>query len=221
MLNYIDKIGDWNPQLLRELKGRFKFFPVAIALAASLVTQLMIFIYQLADYPSSEYSLYSKYCKVKKVRNLYPELKFCPKAQIDFQLWWRDHWEYIFLFLSIIFIFILLVGGTYLIVNDLAQEERRGTLNFIRLSPQSETSVFIGKMLGVPALIYLVVFAAIPFHILAGIMANIAFSYILFFYLILVASCIFFYSIASLFGIFGGATFSGFKPWLASGVVLM
>ena len=221
MLNLIDKIGDWNPQLLRELKGRLKPFPVIIAIVTSLATQLIIFLAKFRDFPGENYRAYSKYCKVRELRKLNPELRYCPTNQIDMQLWWRDHWEYMYLALSVIFIFTLLVAGTYLIVNDLSQEERHGTLNFIRLSPQSETSIFIGKLLGVPVLIYLLVFAAIPFHIVTGKFANIAFSHISLFYLVLLASCIFFYSIAVLFGIFGGSALSGFKPWLASGLVFM
>ncbi|MEL6456835.1 MAG: hypothetical protein AAFQ91_01115 [Cyanobacteria bacterium J06621_15] len=221
MLNSIDKIGDWNPQLSRELKGRLKPFPVIIAIVTSLATQLIIFLYQLREFPGEYDSLYNKYCKLKKIRNSYPNLNYCPTNQIDMQLWWRDHWEYMFLALSVIFIFTLLVAGTYLIVNDLSQEERKGTLNFIRLSPQSETSIFTGKLLGVPVLIYLVVLSAIPFHIMTGKFANIAFSHISLFYLMLLASCICFYSIAVLFGIFGGSVLSGFKPWLASGLVFI
>ena len=42
MLNLIDKIGDWNPQLFRELKGRLKNSYVAIALFISLAPQILI-----------------------------------------------------------------------------------------------------------------------------------------------------------------------------------
>ena len=221
MINLIDKVGDWNPQLLRELKGRLKFFPVAIALVTSLATQLIIFLYQLRELPNENYYIRGKYCLFTNIPKSDPTIRFCPANQIDMQLWWRDHFEYMFLALGVIFIFTLLVAGTYLIVNDLAREERRGTLNFIRLSPQSEASIFTGKLIGVPALIYLIVFAAIPLHIFTGQFAGIALSDILFFYITLVASCIFFYSIALLFGIFGGPILSGFKPWLASGLVLL
>ena len=31
LVTYIDKIGDWNPQLIRELKGRFKVRNLSIA----------------------------------------------------------------------------------------------------------------------------------------------------------------------------------------------
>ncbi|MEH1864384.1 MAG: ABC transporter permease subunit [Nostoc sp.] len=239
MPNFIDKIGDWNPQLLRELKGRLKFFNVAIAVATSLLLQLVVFLYQLREFPDDQYSLTNTYCRLSQVyqrqqNQIYqqsdqyqiPNLSdlltknICPQNQIDWQLWWRDHWEYIFLTLSVIFVFTLLVAGTYLLINDLAKEESRGTLNFIRLSPQSETSILTGKLLGVPSLVYLVILVAVPLHLLAGRSAEIAFSYILSYYAILVASCIFFYNSALLFGLIS-RLFSGFQPWLGSGAVLL
>jgi ABC-type Na+ efflux pump permease subunit len=269
MLNLIDKIGDWNPQLLRELKGRLKIFPVAIAFIISLLGQLILFLFHLREFPGEKYSLIGQYCTVSKsytqqqdalslqintlntaisnfkiakasttgsLLDLQTELKsanaksqalnkyisenFCPTNQLDMQLWWRDHWEYIFLSLSVIFIFTLLVAGTYLLINNLANEERRGTLNFIRLSPQSEVNVLIGKLLGVPILVYLVTLVAVPLHLYAGRSANIAFSYIFSFYAVLVASCLFFYSAALLFGLVC-RWFSNFQPWLGSGSVLV
>ncbi|MBN3893300.1 MAG: ABC transporter permease [Nostoc sp. JL31] len=239
MLNLIDKIGDWNPQLFRELKGRLKFFNVAIAVATSLLLQVVVFLYQLRDFPDERYSLTGTYCRLRQVYELqqkqaYQESNqstindlndfllnnFCPQNQIDWQLWWRDHWEYIFLTFSVIFVFTLLVAGTYLLINDLAKEESRGTLNFIRLSPQSETSILSGKLLGVPSLVYLVILVAVPLHMLAGRSAKIAFSYIFSYYAILIASCLFFYSAALLFGLVT-RWFSGFQPWLGSGAVLL
>ncbi|WGV26249.1 ABC transporter permease subunit [Halotia branconii] len=269
MVNLIDKIGDWNPQLLRELKGRLKVFHVIVAVAISLITQLGIFLYQFGDFPGEKYSMSGTYCnlssgylqqqnsvsqlinQVQQKINLYSgnknydlaklqELKtqlaslnlkhtnlhktlyqqYCPSEQINMQLWWQDHWKYIFLSLSVIFVFTLLVAGTYLLINNLGQEEQRGTLNFIRLSPQSEVSVLTGKMLGVPIVIYLIVLAALPLHLWAGISAKIALSAIFSFYLIIVASCTFFYSAALLFGLISHWV-TGFQPWIASGAVLM
>ncbi|MEH2420869.1 MAG: ABC transporter permease subunit [Nostoc sp.] len=239
MPNLIDKIGDWNPQLLRELKGRLKFFNVAIAVATSLLLQLVVFLYQLREFPDDKYSLNSTYCSLPQTYEqpenpVLQELNqsktadlndlisnnICPQNEIDWQLWWRDHWEYIFLTFSVIFVFTLLVAGTYLLINDLAKEETRGTLNFIRLSPQSETSILTGKLLGVPSLIYLIILVAVPLHLWAGHSANIAFSYILSYYAILAASCIFFYSAALLFGLVS-RWFSGFQPWLGSGAVFL
>ncbi len=67
MLNLIDKIGDWNPQLFRELKGRLKFFNVATAIATSLLLQLVVFLYQLREFPNDEYSLTSTYCRFRQL----------------------------------------------------------------------------------------------------------------------------------------------------------
>ena len=226
MLKNIDKIGDWNPQLLRELKGRLKPFPVIIAIVTSLATQLILFLYELRDFPDldsqKDISINEKYCNLlNPVKDRYSSWMSCPPNEINMQLWWKDHFGYMFQSLTIIFLFTLLIAGTYLIINDLSQEERKGTLNFIRLSPQSEVSIFAGKMLGVPVLIYLVCIAAIPFHIFTGISGNVPIVNILFFYLTLIATCTFFYSLASLFGIFGGKALSGFKPWLGSGFILL
>ena len=273
IINFIEKLGDWNPQLLRELKGRLKVFPAVIAIVTSLLVQLVVFLYQLRELPGENYSNYAQYCKVgltfeqariklerelsiqyqqlqeqfrryssssefdqvklEQVKSQITEVKykqhhihqtlsnqFCPLDQIDMQMWWRDHWQYIFLSLSVFFIFTLLVAGTYLLINNLATEERHGTLNFIRLTPQSETSILSGKMLGVPILIYLVILTAAPLHFLAGSAANIPTSYILSFWAVLAACCIFFYSAALLFGLCC-RWFSGFQPWLGSGTVLL
>ncbi|MCC5642261.1 ABC transporter permease [Nostoc sp. CHAB 5824] len=269
MPNLIDRIGDWNPQLLRELKGRLKFFNVAIAVVTSLLLQSVVFLYQLRELPGEKYSLIGTYCHLREIYNQqysklgqqenffsqqlnnYRQIKpsnptiltklnkqhqeatttfnkfqeylsnnYCPQNDIDWQLWWRDHWEYIFLSFSVVFVFTLLVAGTYLLINDLAKEETRGTLNFIRLSPQSETNILTGKLLGVPSLIYLIILVAVPLHLWAGHSAQIAFSYIFSYYAILTASCIFFYSAALLFGLVS-PWFSGFQPWLGSGAVLL
>lgn len=269
LVNFIDKVGEWNPQLFRELKGRLKPFNVLFAVVSSLLLQLVVFLFQLREYPGEEYSLRGSYCRLSTVlqqqeQDLYqqqsllnqklanyrqiklsdssiiPNLQvqiqqvdtqlsnlrdqlskgLCPPSEIDWQMWWRDHWEYIFLSFSVIFIFTLLVAGTYLLISDLAKEEQRGTLNFIRLSPQTETSILTGKILGVPSLIYLFVLTAIPLHFWAGHSANIASSYILSYYSVIIACCGFFYSAALLFGLVS-RWFSSFQPWLGSGGVLL
>lgn len=217
MLNFVDRLGEWNPQMFRELKGRLKFFNVAIAVASSLLLQLVIFLYQFGDIPDEYYHRSERYCLLPKKNDPY---SFCPLNQINWPLWWQDHYGYIFISLTIIFIFTLLVAGTYLLISDLAKEEKRGTLNFIRLSPQSGTSILTGKMLGVPSLIYLFIFLAIPLHLWAGISANIAITHIFSYYAILAASCTFFYSAALLFGLIS-RLFSSFQPWLGSGAVLL
>jgi hypothetical protein len=113
----------------------------------------------------------------------------------------------------------LLVAGTYMLVSDLDKEERRGTLNFIRLSPQSANTIFIGKILGVPILLYLAAILVIPLHLYSGLTAEIPLHEILGFYMAIAASCSLFYSTAMLFGL-TTSWLGGFQPWLASGIAL-
>jgi ABC-type transport system involved in multi-copper enzyme maturation permease subunit len=135
---------------------------------------------------------------------------------INWQLWWKD----VFVWLSIIGIFGLLVVGTYMLIDDLSKEEHRGTLNFLRLTPVSNQSILIGKLLGVPIILYLVVFLALPLHWAAGFSGQIPLNLILGFYSVLGASCLFFYSAALLFGLVGN-WLGGFQAWLGSGMVLI
>lgn len=267
-MNLVDQIGEWNPQFFREIKGRLKPFNIIVVVTISLFSQLILFLYQLREFPGDEYPLTANYCNLRsfydkqrkelsgKVNNLYSYLdaaqrekkldtakikdlqenidvaqsklsnfekfldkNFCPLDKINMQDWWQDHWGYIFLTISVVLIFVLLVGGTYLLISNLAQEERQGTLNFLRMTPQPEGSILIGKMLGVPILIYLTVLLAIPLHLWSGNSAKIATGNISSFYIILGASCIFFYSAAILFALVS-RWLGGFQPWLGSGAVL-
>ncbi len=217
IINLVDKVGEWNPQLFRELKGRMKLMNVAIAVTSSLLLQLGIVLFQLGNFPDENYSVYGEYCLFQKRRD---GNEICPPDKIDWSSWWVEHWQHIFISMSMFFVFALLVAGTYLLISDLAKEEHRGTLNFIRLSPQSETTILTGKLIGVPSLIYLFIATAIPLHFWAGISAEIDISHIFSYYTILSASCIFFYSAALLFGLVS-RWFSSFQPWLGSGAVLL
>lgn len=267
-LNLINRLGDLNPQLFREIKGRLKPFAIAVATITSLLGQFCIYLYQLREFPGEKYPLSREYCnlalsgrkrlddlsaalnKLQVQKNFYnskqhfdaeklasvkqqitevsqqqSELNkayysnYCPLDQINYADWWQDHWGYIFQSLSVIFIFTLIVAGTYLIINNLALEERKGTLNFIRLSPQSENTVLTGKILGVPILVYLFTALAIPLHLISGRSAGIAWSHILSYYVVLAGSCWFFFSAALVYGLFT-RFLGGFQPWLGSGVVL-
>jgi hypothetical protein len=115
--------------------------------------------------------------------------------------------------------FALLVAGTYMLISDLAREERRGTLNFIRLSPQSTQTVLSGKLLGVPILLYVAAALAIPLHLWLGVSAQIPVVEVISFWAVLLGSCAFFYSAALLFGLVS-SWLGGFQSWLGSGAVL-
>ncbi len=217
--NFLDRLGDWNPQWLRELKGRLQLRNIILTTIISLGSQFLLFIAFQARLPISQDRFLNnsnKYCTGKLLYGL-------PKCLsdefgdpiINWQLWWLD----LFTWLSICACFSLLVIGIYLLISDLASEERRGTLNFIRLSPQESQNILVGKMLGVPILPYLAIALVIPLHVLSGLTANISFGSILGFDAVVLAACLFYYSAALLFSLVG-SWLGGFQAWLGSGVVL-
>lgn len=220
-LNWFNHLGDWNPQLLREIKGRFKPRNLIIAGAISLLGQFLLLRVFQTRLPIAEPGLLepitNKYCTDTFNGYSLPECLIDSQGnlEINWQLWWLD----VFLLLSLISVFALLVGGTYLLISDLAHEERKDTLNFIRLSPQSPQSILLGKLLGVPILLYIVALLVLPLHLWVGLSAQIPLGMILSFYGLLVAGCAFFYSAALLFGLVS-SWLGGFQVWLGSGTVL-
>jgi hypothetical protein len=152
----LDKVGEWNPQLFREIKGQLKPRNLILTVTISLIGQFII--YQL----------------------------FSPSS------WYR--WNQLNWLLPLI----LMVGGCYQISKNLAEEEERGTLNFIRLSPQSSQNILIGKLLGVPLLLYIGIALAIPLHFLSGLIFGISWLVILRQYLLWGLGCCLFYNLALL-----------------------
>jgi hypothetical protein len=196
-LNLLDQIGDWNPQLFRELKGRLKSRNVLIAIGLSLMAQFLLLNFFNNQLPNISRS-YSKYC-VEYDSASYACLKQGGDYVIDWIMWWRD----IFITLNWGIILVLMLAGVYLLINDLDQEERRGTLNFIRLSPQRSRSLLTGKLLGVPVLLYLAAGAIVPLHLFAGMQADVPTVFTASYYLMLFAGCYFLYSAALLGGFMG------------------
>jgi len=280
MLNKgIDKLGNWNPQLLRELKGRLKGRNIAIALGASVLGYLAMFFYGLNQFtrlidPERHYYVDKNeiFCKLRdtylenqaklsQLQEQYRSLQDqffryssaesfeldkinqlkvsiadvkakithlqemgtsyeCPKDAIDIPLWWHYQHGQMFAWLSVIALFILLIVGTYMLIADLAGEERRGTLNFLRVSPQSAQSILFGKLLGVPILLYLAAILLIPLQLWLGLSAQIPLGEIFSFYAVLIAGCAFFYSAALLFGLMS-SWLNGFQAWLGGGAVFV
>ena len=224
ILNLLDRIGNWNPQLFREIKGRLKIGNIAIASALSLSAQLLLFMYFNANIPVAppygeyDYPISRDFCTGTVS---YGYEKQCVRSALgNFAINWPLWWAEIFTCLSILSVLALLVAGTYMLVSDLDKEERRGTLNFIRLSPQSAKTIFLGKILGVPILLYLAAILAVPLHLYSGLAAQIPLYKILCFYMAFAASCALFYSAAMLFGL-TTSWLGGFQPWLASGTALV
>ncbi|MEA5515269.1 hypothetical protein [Nodularia sp. UHCC 0506] len=219
MLNLKHKLNELNPQFLRELKGRLKTRNILLAGSISLLGQFILFMYFQVQLPPSLIKLphANKYC----TGQLKYSLNDCifdnsNNIIINWQLWYQD----VFNLLSLLGVFAILVGGTYLLINDLATEERRDTLNFIRLTPQSPQSILYGKMLGVPILLYAVMLLAIPLHLWSGLNAKLSLNQILIFYVILFVSSLFYYSGSLLFALIG-SWLGSFQSWLGSGFVLV
>jgi hypothetical protein len=223
-LHLLDKIGNWNPQLFREIKGRLNIGNMAIASAFCLSGQLLLLMYYSAQIPvtppngNQTYPIYNRFCLFKNANSYEQECvrDALGNLAINWPMWWLE----IFIGLSILSALALLIAGTYMLVSDLDKEERRGTLNFIRLSPQSAKTIFLGKILGVPILLYLATILAVPLHLYAGLAAQIPLNQILCFYIAVAASCALFYSSAMLFGL-TTSWLGGFQPWLASAMVFV
>ncbi len=229
LLTYIDKFGDWNPQFMRELKGRFKVRNLSIAAIIAITIQVLLLVGFSGQLPFDPNTIdappfqFGRYCTATPPEKSYPPYNelYCIKDLlgnwvINWQLWWLD----VFTILSVIGLFILLVSGTYLLIADLSKEENRGTLNFIRLSPHASQNILLGKILGVPSIIYFLCAVLSPLHLIAGWQAHIPPSLILTYYLGIIISCAFFYSLSLLFGLVSSGL-GGFQAFLGSGLVLM
>jgi hypothetical protein len=201
----VEQLGEWNPQLFRELKGQLKPRNLLLVAGAAFISQLLLCLFFASRIPAhiggGRYDLWNSTEQI---------------WEINWELWSLD----IFTTLSLLGIFMLLGLGTHLLISDLAREERQGTLNFIRFSPQSAESILWGKILGVPILLYLFAGLALPLHLASGLGAGIPSGAIAGFYLALLISCAFFYSAALLYTLL---TFwlKGFQSWLGSGAVLL
>jgi len=204
----LNQIGESNPQLLRELKGRLTSVNIGIAAGVSLLAQIFIYLSYNSSLP--EYDGPNRYCVNQQC---FTDL--LGKFVIIEKLWWLD----LFISLTVIGLFSLLVLGTYLLVNDLNHEEKKGTLNFIRLSPASAPTIFLGKILGVPSLLYLGALIATPLHLFSGLQAGIPWFLLLSYYVVLCSGLFCCYSLAILFSLVT-PKIAGFQPWLLSGIVL-
>ena len=223
--NLVNQVGEWNPQLFREIKGRLKPRNLLIAVTLSLLGQLLLLMSFVSQLPVTRSvvsartnGFQSRYCTGIKPNYSYPtcEIDGFGSVVINWQTWWQD----VFIWMSLISSVVLLVVGTYMLISDLSKEEQKGTLNFLRLTPQSSQSILLGKMLGVPILLYFVGFLALPLHLAAGLLGQISLSMILGVYTVIGASCLFFYSVALLFGL-TGTWLGGFQAWLGGGAILI
>ncbi|MEB3225104.1 MAG: hypothetical protein VKJ86_04795 [Synechococcus sp.] len=224
---WLDQIGDWNPQLFRELKGRLTKKNFGLVAIAAFLFQGMIYLSLRMSLPSPELTstapFTNHYCIGAAPASFGPDSylfqnqNFCiADATGNFQLNWPLWWTDLFMTLSIMGFFASLLGGVYLIIQDLGKEEKAGTLNFVRLSPQSAQAIALGKILGVPSLIYGGLALVFPLHLWAGLQGGIPLLLILLFYGVVTASYGFFFSGAALYSLVNLAQ-PALKAWLAAG----
>ncbi|MCU0550052.1 MAG: ABC transporter permease [Leptolyngbya sp. Prado105] len=199
----LDHIGNLNPQLLRELKGRLTWRNILAVIAISIVAQILMFLWFYSQLPTEANYLYNLYCM--RVQDGAMTLgcsdydSISPKSfTINWQLWWEHFAQTFYICIP----FLLMVPGTYFLLSDLQNEERHGTLDFVRLSPQSASSILLGKILGVPILIYCAIASLIPFHLFTISKAGIPLSFLFSFYLMMAAGSFLVFSFTMLFGFF-------------------
>ncbi|MEM9979604.1 MAG: hypothetical protein AAF808_18410, partial [Cyanobacteria bacterium P01_D01_bin.2] len=159
---------------------------------------------------------YSRYCLNA------PESTACdvtPDKQ-SYRLNWARWYKDIYLVLTIVMVFPLMGGGMFMLANNLADEKRRGTLNFLQLSPRSSFNILSGKLLGVPVCLYLAIGLTLPLHGFLGLGAGHSLAHMLGFDLILIAQSLIFYLLALLLSLsVSHPVFLGLQPWLlAAGV---
>lgn len=214
VLTWFDRIGDWNPQLFRELKGRLKPRNMMIIAALALLIQGLILFFFYNQLPLDATSS-QRYCAA--VENYDCVTDSLGRALVDWPEWWGD----IFRMLNWGLIILPMAGGIFLLLNDLDQEERRGTLNFIRLSPQSGHNILLGKLLGTPALLYLGLLMLVPLHLMAAAGTHAPVEFVISFYVLLIAACGFLYSLALLGGFLGKLQPTVVSNQMGSGMTLV
>jgi hypothetical protein len=226
----LNAIGDWNPQLLREWQGRFKPWDVTGAFAVSAIAQFIFMTQRRGALPGS-YSENHIYCTGDRVAPLDAPTNITPgggagvinydplclKDQagdilINWQLWWQDN----FTPLTEILLGAVIVAGVYWLISDFIFEERRGTLNFVRLSPRPGKEILWGKLLGVPTLVYIALAVALPLHLYTAVQGHVPFSVLIGTYGVGAASCLFFWSGALLWSV-TTSVLGYLQPWAGAG----
>ncbi|MCT7988858.1 hypothetical protein [Laspinema olomoucense] len=198
----LDNLGEGNPQIFRELKGRLNRRSVESILFLSAISQCVL-------------------VGISSQRNCLGWSEeivggYCQQYETVIQ------WQFAFHTLSVMLPLLLFAGGVYLLSSDLVKEQRRGTLNFLRLSPRTSQNILLGKLLGVPVLLYLGLGLAIPLHLSCAIAAGVPFGWVFGFYAVIAASATFLYMASLLNALFvaevqyQAIVSSALAGWLAS-----
>ncbi len=137
--------------------------------------------------------------------------------KLSYQIDWPQWHQNIFITLSGLMTLCLIGFGIFLLTNNLVEEQRRGTLNFLRMSPRSALTILGGKLAGVPICLYLAIAAMVPFQIYAGLSAGFNGVHLIGFNIALLSQTIILYAAALLLGLATRAPMlMSLIPWLAA-----
>ncbi|MGC9505118.1 hypothetical protein [Baaleninema sp.] len=205
---WLERFGDANPQLFRELKGRLRRRNLIAAISGSLLVQLLVLLYFWGQLPvdmGRDRIANNYYCLSGSFIHNGKSMYGCLRDNAgELMILWDKWWLHICHALSTIALGGLLVGVIFMLVGNLANEQRRGTLNFIRLSPQTAKTIFLGKIFGVPSLVYLAVAVAVPLQLWSSLQGGYLLSDALLFYVVAGVSSFMFASFAVLYALLGG-----------------
>jgi hypothetical protein len=190
-ISWLDRIGNWNPQLLREIRGKLKLRNLIVAIGLSLLFQGLLLLFYSQRIPSED-------CFVQ-TRGF--------GCTTSWQAWWIEQFRII----TWTEPFILFLTGVYSLVADLSLEDFKGTLNFIRISPRSSISILMGKIMGVPLLAYICIGLSIPYHLMTAIGAGVPIAFLLSFYVLMFGTAFLLFSASLLLALLSGwqAKFGG------------
>ena len=166
----VEAIGDWNPQLLRELKSRVNWRNSIVTGLLSIGLQASFLAYRSTLLPIdrvTDDTVYPQYCQIDLAFRCAADALGNPI--ID----WAQWWAHVAMGSGLIFVLMATVGA-YFVAGSFRQERELGTLDFLRLVPRSSATVLVGKLLGVPVLVYLAAICALPLQLYAVCAADLS-----------------------------------------------
>ncbi len=168
----LNRLGDWNPQAFREIKGRWTPRNLGLVVGGSFLIQGLLLLGFALMLPDPEgVRVFNPYCVPERPGGLLCQVPI----QIRWDLWWRQ----MAVTLSWLLPYTIAVPSVALTAGNLAQEVQRGTLNVLRLSPQPPRALLRGKLWGVPSLIWLGALTVLPLYLRAAIQGGIPLSFLL------------------------------------------
>jgi ABC-type transport system involved in multi-copper enzyme maturation permease subunit len=201
-----EKINDWNPQLFRELKSRLKPTYISIVAISAILFQICLLLWFYRQLPNTKesspgintYVAISSWDVIPGRSSYGGSIHYAFDANRHYVIDWGTWWFDIFHFLTWMMFLLLPLGGSFLLLRDMQREIRQGTLPLLRLSRQSSQQIFIGKILGVPILLYIAIATFLPVYAIAFLGARLSIIALLIVGLFLMSACSCLYSYALL-----------------------